>query len=345
MTAAASSSTENLSIPPEEDVKIVFLGTASACPTKFRNISSILLKFPHQGGAVLWDCAESTRGQLFRSLGGEEALRLIAGLTAVCITHMHADHHLGLVEILRTRTELGAPPLLIYGPLKLRLWLREHHKVSLDRASYILHPTSHLQEESVLLFPKSSDSYSLSSVPVRHVADSWAFVLTTPFGDIVYSGDTMEPCPSLWTAGKNAALLIHEATFEDDMVKDARAKAHSTIGQAITSGVQMNATATILLTHFSARYAGIPPFEHPEIHRAMVALDYMTVSLRHDLPFLPFLLPAVRRLTSWLDGAPDPVKLSISHWLQQQFALQEQPDSERSQNVLLEHQQEEENNN
>lgn len=41
------------------------------------------------------------------------------------------------------------------------------------------------------------------------------------------------PCEALVVAGKGATLLIHEATIEDDMPEVARAKGHSTFGQAI----------------------------------------------------------------------------------------------------------------
>jgi ribonuclease Z len=77
-------------------------------------------------------------------------------------------------------------------------------------------------------------------------------------------------------AGAGATLLIHEATMANDQVEMARAKMHSTFGQAIDIGKRcvslqydhwpslnleihsMNAQ-NILLTHFSARYPKMPP--------------------------------------------------------------------------------------
>ena len=41
------------------------------------------------------------------------------------------------------------------------------------------------------------------------------------------------PCDALVVAGKGATLLIHEATIEDELPDVARAKGHSTFGQAI----------------------------------------------------------------------------------------------------------------
>jgi ribonuclease BN (tRNA processing enzyme) len=50
-----------------------------------------------------------------------------------------------------------------------------------------------------------------------------------------FSGDTV-PTQKLVQAGAGATLLIHEATMADDQVEMARAKMHSTFGQAIDIG-------------------------------------------------------------------------------------------------------------
>ena len=53
--------------------------------------------------------------------------RVLRGLRMVYISHMHADHHLGLCKILggRQRVCEGAEPLLVVGPRALGIWLRE----------------------------------------------------------------------------------------------------------------------------------------------------------------------------------------------------------------------------
>ena len=50
-----------------------------------------------------------------------------------------------------------------------------------------------------------------------------------------FSGDT-QPTEVLVEVGKDAKLLIHEATMADDQAEMARMKAHSTVGQAIDIG-------------------------------------------------------------------------------------------------------------
>ena len=50
---------------------------------------------------------------------------------------------------------------------------------------------------------------------------------------------------------------MHEATFDDELESDARAKKHSTISEAVGVGVAMGARR-VILTHFSQRYQNVP---------------------------------------------------------------------------------------
>jgi ribonuclease BN (tRNA processing enzyme) len=66
-----------------------------------------------------------------------------------------------------------------------------------------------------------------------------------------FSGDTV-PSQKLVQAGAGATLLIHEATMADDQVEMARAKMHSTFGQAIETGKRC--VPTICSLTFSQTY-------------------------------------------------------------------------------------------
>jgi len=52
-----------------------------------------------------------------------------------------------------------------------------------------------------------------------------------------FSGDT-RPCKKLNAAGEGASVLIHEATFEDDLVQEAIEKNHSTTAEAIGAALE-----------------------------------------------------------------------------------------------------------
>lgn len=99
---------------------------------------------------------------------------------------------------------------------------------------------------------------------------------------ITYSGDTI-PCEDLIRIGMNSDILIHEATMEDALSKEARIKMHSTVSQAIQVGKNMQARYTIL-THFSQRYAKIPFMEN-NLENVAVGFDNMEVTL-NDLPMM-----------------------------------------------------------
>jgi ribonuclease Z len=65
-------------------------------------VSSAHLDIPGVGG-VLLDAGEGTLGQLRRRYGPEGLKQIYADLKMIFISHMHADHHLGLHAILEDR--------------------------------------------------------------------------------------------------------------------------------------------------------------------------------------------------------------------------------------------------
>lgn len=75
------------------------------------------------------DCGEGTYGQLLRFYGQEKALRVLASIKAVYISHLHADHHIGLIGFLQGRrkalNKLGKPeePIYLLAPKQILNWL------------------------------------------------------------------------------------------------------------------------------------------------------------------------------------------------------------------------------
>ena len=56
---------------------------------------------------------------------------------------------------------------------------------------------------------------------VEHCRDAWGLVVEHVHGwSLVYSGDT-RPCKALAAAGHGCTILIHEATFEPDLLEQA----------------------------------------------------------------------------------------------------------------------------
>jgi len=89
------------------DPEMVFLGTGSMKPSNFRNVSAIYLRFRQQNDiGFLLDCGEGTYFQLLNHYGYEKTRELLKNLSVVFITHVHADHNLGLMKILSERQKI-----------------------------------------------------------------------------------------------------------------------------------------------------------------------------------------------------------------------------------------------
>jgi ribonuclease Z len=85
---------------PSPNTEIITLGTGSAVPSKYRNVSSTLIRIPGIGSYLL-DCGENTLGQLSRLYSEEELQEVLQDLKMIWISHMHADHHLGLTSVIK----------------------------------------------------------------------------------------------------------------------------------------------------------------------------------------------------------------------------------------------------
>ena len=73
---------------------------------------------------------------------------------------------------------------------------------------------------------------------------------------LVYSGDT-RPCPSITKLSRGADLLIHEATFTEDLRAEAIARGHSTAAEAARTALEAG-VKRLALTHISPRHQETP---------------------------------------------------------------------------------------
>ena len=90
------------------DLDVIFLGTGGSVPSARRNTASVLVR--RGGDRLLFDCGEGTQRQMQRSTGLVQAHDIF-------ITHLHADHYLGLPGLLKTwDMQDRDEPLVIYGP-------------------------------------------------------------------------------------------------------------------------------------------------------------------------------------------------------------------------------------
>ena len=93
---------------PGMDLSLFFAGTAGSVPTARRGLPATLLR--RGGDRLLFDCGEGTQRQLLRTVG-------LPDMQAVFLTHLHADHWLGLPGMLKSfELRDRDAPLTVYGP-------------------------------------------------------------------------------------------------------------------------------------------------------------------------------------------------------------------------------------
>src|SRR6186997_2983745 len=89
-------------------LSVRFLGTSASRPTVERNVSSIAIV--REGETFLFDCGEGTQRQMMR-------YGISFALEDIFLTHLHADHMLGVVGLIRTMALQGrTEPLRLWGP-------------------------------------------------------------------------------------------------------------------------------------------------------------------------------------------------------------------------------------
>ncbi|KAF0711810.1 Aste57867_5068 [Aphanomyces stellatus] len=295
VSLTAESDASSLPLPDNDTTtgRVTFLGTGSALPSKYRNVTSNVVEFG--SSVLLLDSGEGCYGQLFRYVEGDKTRldTLMKNLHVVWISHNHADHHLGLIRLLSERS-LSLPPLMVIGPTPVFYWLEDYGKADASIVGkYIfennltfdvtstsdeddLHPFGTHKAAMQKALATHYDIASFECVPVKHCHMSYAVVLTTSNGfKLVFSGDC-RPSDLLVQYSQGADVLIHEATFEESMVEEAKKKDHSTTEEAIDVGLQANAKH-ILLTHFSQRYPKMPNLTPETLERVMTGLDLMSL--------------------------------------------------------------------
>jgi ribonuclease Z len=124
---------------------------------------------------------------------------------------------------------------------------------------------------------------------------------------VAYSGDC-RPAPAFAEACRDTHLLIHEATFGNDLAEHALQKGHCTIGEALGIARDMRARR-VLLTHFSQRYTKA---DSPRLNMAqstdgldqcvLMGFDFMSVKLG-DFKKAECFLPAIGEV---MEGLADP---------------------------------------
>jgi ribonuclease Z len=268
------------------ELSVFFAGTAGSVPSARRGLPALLVR--RGAERILIDCGEGTQRQLVRSVG-------LADLTDIFITHLHADHWLGLPGMLKSFDLRDRDrPLHVYGPPGLADLMEAMRRQVFGRLGYELtieelRPGEAIRRDELQIHPFAvrhrGTAYGYALVeddrPGRFDADLAARLGVRPGPDFgrLQRGEVVAgvhpdqvigpprqgrkvvvsgdtgPSETLALVTHQADLLVHEATFGEDEADRARQTGHSTARQA--ASVARDAEVRFLaLTHLSSRYGG-----------------------------------------------------------------------------------------
>ncbi|MGH7616000.1 MAG: ribonuclease Z [Gemmatimonadaceae bacterium] len=134
---------------------ISLLGTSASRPTVERNVSSLAVH--REGETLMFDCGEGTQRQMMR-------YGVSFALEDIFFTHMHADHLLGVIGLMRTMALQGrAERLRLWGPKGAARILKRAEGLGFERSTF---PVEILEVEAGQ--PLERAGYSIVPFPVDH---------------------------------------------------------------------------------------------------------------------------------------------------------------------------------
>ncbi len=268
-------------------IKIIFLGTSGAIPTRKRNHPSILLKYNKEN--ILIDCGEGTQRQFkFARVSPQKITRLL-------ITHWHGDHVLGIPGFLQSLFFNGySKTLMIYGPKGIK------QQISNVLKAFPMYNDVKVKVEEVLGKFVETDDFYIEAKPLTHgkiPTNAYIFVkkgklridknklrkLKLPSGpllkrlkegkNIIYNKKKYLAKNLTFSEGdkkisivldtsmnkkissfvKNSDLLISEATLDSSLEKLAKERGHLSARQAAEIA-KKSLSKKLILMHISNRY-------------------------------------------------------------------------------------------
>lgn len=263
-------------------MKVVILGSSCAIPTKERNLPSAALEY--NGDVYLFDCGEGTQRELIKNNIS------ISKIKKIFISHLHADHFIGLAGLLRTISMLNLNNNIeIFSPDSAFL------EKFLDLSGVKTNAKIKRIKEGVIV---DEPGFEVSAFRLKHSVTAYGFVFKEkdrvkffkdkaknaglkgemfkeilekgkikvngkivklkeisyikPGKKVAYVTDTAY-YESVVKSIKNADLLIHESTYSTENKDLADARFHSTAKDAAMIAKKGNVKLLVLF-HISNRY-------------------------------------------------------------------------------------------
>lgn len=220
---------------PTSGTQILLLGTAGGPPLRpDRSEPATLLIV--DGRRYLIDCGIGTVQRLVKAGIGSESIGTIF------LTHLHADHTLGLADVLANDLQqegVSSSAISIYGPPQTReLVDAAYHYISIAYAPFVAEgggPRGGLpatapftvhevgegivyQDDRIRVLAAENSHYVLMPQSSRAMMKSYSYRFQTPHGSIVFTGDT-GPSDAVARLADGADVLVAEV--EDVAAIDA----------------------------------------------------------------------------------------------------------------------------
>ena len=136
-------------------LSIRLLGTSASRPTVERNVSSLAIH--REGETLMFDCGEGTQRQMMR-------WGVSFALADIFFTHMHADHLLGVIGLMRTMALQGRTEALrLWGPRGAARVLKRAEGLGFERTTF---PVEILELDAGQRIERSG--YAIVAFPVDH---------------------------------------------------------------------------------------------------------------------------------------------------------------------------------
>jgi ribonuclease Z len=280
------------------DIKIQFLGTSSAVPTRDRGLSCIVVHYGNE--LLIFDCGEGA--QRTAITGG-------VGLnkeTSIFISHLHGDHVVGLLGLLQTMAmQRRNRPLHVFGPKGIAEFIQLNQKLLNFGLTY---PVYARNVRRGIVYDSKKLKYRVLAEKSEHSTISYAYLfqekdkpgrfkpkvalkLGVPEGPLwskLQSGQSVvskktkkkvrpdqvlgpsrpgkkigisgdsRPTDRLARFFRGCDVIIFDSTYGDDHSENAIKNMHSTAREAAKLARKARAKL-LILTHFSARYRDIAP--------------------------------------------------------------------------------------
>jgi len=298
---------------------VVFLGTAASVPTVARALPSVVVKRKNE--VLMFDCGEGVQRQMIRaSVGFHRKMKVfvthmhgdhVLGLPGLLQTMSLLDRQQKLdvygpvgikafVEAIRDTVQF-----VLTFPLEIHeikdegvICQEKEYEIRAAQTDHVIPSLAYAliekprpgrfnpKKAAVLgvpegpLWSKLQRGEKVKTPTGRIVKPEQVVGAPRPGRKIVYSGDT-RPTESLLRLTEGADLLIHEATFDDELLDKAIEDGHSTPSQAAETAKKAK-VKRLVLTHLSSRYKNPKPLLEQArkiFSNVDVAEDFMGIEL------------------------------------------------------------------